>query len=231
MSVSSASSTASFTADEIILAESLGSKLYRIANFSKTVNLAIGGVGGMDVGSVPDSGFIAVYAIYNPTTNTSALLAVNATSALVPEVYGGVNMPSGYTASTLVGIWRVISGQFTVGHQINRHVSFPLITVYSTSIGATAISSLSFSAAVPKNATMINGYLTIYQNQVGSGIELSLYSSTSGIGQLRGNATVTGQTSASIANGVLHIIDSQTLYYNMANTYGQYGIGCTGYKF
>ena len=231
MSVSSTSTTASFTADEIVLAESVGGKLYRLASFSKTVNLAIGGAGGMDVGTVPDSGFVALYAIYNPTANTSALLAVNASSALAPEVYNGVNMPSGYIASALVSVWRVVSGQFTVGHQRNRHVSFPLITVYSTSAGVTTISSLSFSAAVPKNAVMINGYLTIYENQVGSGIELSLYSSASGIGQLRGNATVTGQTSASITNGVLHVIDSQILYYNMANTYGQYGIGCTGYEF
>ncbi|MCH0687365.1 hypothetical protein KVQ01_20605 [Escherichia coli] len=232
MNISAASASATLTADEITVATALSGKFYRIANFNKTVNLAINGVGGMDSGAAPASGFIALYAIYNPTADTSGLLAVNATADAVPEICASANMPAGYIASALVSVWRVASGQFVIGHQFQRHISVPLNVVYSTITGVTTISGVSFAAAVPKNAVTINGYLVAHETQAGVGIEISLYSSTSGIGQLRANATVTGQTSTAIASGELHVIDSQALYYNMPNTFsGQYGIGCTGYSF
>lgn len=232
MNIAAASVSANFIADEVIVATEPGGKLYRVPDFNKVVNLSVTGAGGMDTGTAPATGYIALYAIYKPDEKKSALLAVNATASSVPEIYGGVNMPAGYTASALVSVWRIASGQFVVGYQRNRHVSFPLTVVYATLTGVTAISGVSFATAVPKNAVTINGYLTVYENQPGTGVELSLYSSVTGIGQLRANATVTGQTSAAIANGELHVIESQTLYYNMPNTYsGQYGIGCTGYAF
>ena len=59
----------------------------------------------MDTGAVPASRFFGLYAIYNPVTGASALLAVNATSVLLPNVYGGASMPAGYTASALVSVW------------------------------------------------------------------------------------------------------------------------------
>ncbi|EOI7396797.1 hypothetical protein OZ713_004150, partial [Yersinia enterocolitica] len=104
MSVTAASSTATFTADELIVQTALGGLQYKLSSFSKTINLATTGVGGMDTGTVPANGFVALYAIYNPTTQISALLAVNASSVVAPEVYGGSNMPAGYTASALVSV-------------------------------------------------------------------------------------------------------------------------------
>ncbi|WP_229765274.1 hypothetical protein, partial [Yersinia enterocolitica] len=97
MSIPSASATATFTADELIVQTALGGLQYKISGFSKTVNLATTGAGGMDTGTVPATGYVALYAIYNPTSGATALLAVNATSAPAPEVYGGANMPAGYT--------------------------------------------------------------------------------------------------------------------------------------
>jgi hypothetical protein len=80
---------------------------------NKTVNLATTGAGGMDSGAAPNNGFVAIYAIYNPTTGASALLARNATAAAQPTVYGGANMPAGYTASALISVWPTnASGQF-----------------------------------------------------------------------------------------------------------------------
>ncbi|HHA3806998.1 TPA: hypothetical protein ACOCPI_004353, partial [Yersinia enterocolitica] len=104
MSVTSVSATATFTADELIVQTSIGGRQYKLTSFSKTINLATTGVGGMDTGTVPANGFVALYAIYNPTTQISALLAVNASSVVAPEVYGGSNMPAGYTASALVSV-------------------------------------------------------------------------------------------------------------------------------
>ncbi|HGU5938085.1 TPA: hypothetical protein ACM98N_004228, partial [Yersinia enterocolitica] len=104
MSVAAASATATFTADELIVQAVLGGRQYKLASFNKTINLATTGAGGMDTGTVPANGFVALYAIYNPTTQISALLAVNASSVVAPEVYGGSNMPAGYMASALVSV-------------------------------------------------------------------------------------------------------------------------------
>lgn len=216
MSVSAASATATLTADEIIVESALGGFRYCIPSFSKTINLAATGAGGMDTGSAPASGWVALYAIYNPqaavfsgsisgttltvssvtsgalavgqyvlgaapgTTITAlgtgtggagtytvsisqtfaagglsaasaALLATNATSAVAPNVYGGANMPSGYTASGLVSVAPTNgSGQFPIFQQRDREV-FYFASVYSGS-GSASFTSLSISSAVPKNA-------------------------------------------------------------------------------
>ncbi|AOF16803.1 hypothetical protein BB936_06940 [Yersinia enterocolitica] len=232
MSIPSASATATFTADELIVQTALGGLQYKLSGFSKTINLATTGAGGMDTGTVPATGYVALYAIYNPTSGASALLAVNATSARAPEVYGGSNMPSGYTASALVSVWRVASSQFTIGFQRERHVSMPLLSVFTTVTGVTTIGPVSYATAVPINANSINVYLSLYQTTPNVAVELSLYSSASGIGQVRTNASVSGGvTSANITNGVLEVIDPQTLFFNMASTVsGQYGIATTGYS-
>ncbi|HDL6864967.1 TPA: tail fiber protein [Yersinia enterocolitica] len=199
MSIPAASTTATFNADELIVQTALGGLQYKISSFSKTVNLAATGAGGMDTGTVPVTGYVALYAIYNPNSGASALLAVNATSARAPEVYGGTNMPAGYTASALVSAWRVASSQFTIGFQRERHVSIPLLSVFTTVTGVTTIAPVSYATAVPINANSINAYLSLYQTTPNVAVELSLYSSASGIGQVRTNASVSGGvTSANI---------------------------------
>lgn len=127
MSVTSASATATVTADEVIVGTALGGNQYRIGSFNKNINLATTGAGGMDTGTAPANGFVAIYAIYNPVSGASALLGVNATSAKAPEVYGGVNMPAGYTASALLTVAPVhtTAGQFAVFSQYGRDIYFP----------------------------------------------------------------------------------------------------------
>lgn len=105
MSVTAAPSNSTLTADEIVVGTALGGQKYLQKQVSKTINFAATGAGGMDTGSAPASGYVALYAIYNPTTGASALLAKNATSAVQTNVYVGANMSSGYTASALVSVW------------------------------------------------------------------------------------------------------------------------------
>lgn len=133
MSVTSASATATVTADEIIVSTTLGGSQYRLVTFSKTINLAATGAGGMDTGTVPANGFVGIYAIYNPTTNTSALLAVTA-SAQIGEIYGGNNMPAGYSASALLTIVPTASSQFKIITVVGRSVYFGASTILSTSL-------------------------------------------------------------------------------------------------
>ena len=78
----------------------------------------------MDTGAPPDSGYVALYAIYNPTSGVAALLATNATTTIAPSIYGGAYMPAGYTASALVSVWPTnTTGQPMIGLQTGRFIA------------------------------------------------------------------------------------------------------------
>ncbi|WP_129019393.1 hypothetical protein [Yersinia enterocolitica] len=235
MSIPSASATATFTADELIVQTALGGLQYKISGFSKTVNLATTGAGGMDTGTVPATGYVALYAIYNPTSGATALLAVNATSAPAPEVYGGANMPAGYTASALVSVWGTSSGQFVVGHQIGRHVGIISNQLYSTAGSVLSYSGISLATAVPPNGKKANMQIVASQTTPNSVIQLYLASTAEGVGAIYVNtsANSSGATTTSTNSGyaVLDIIGVQTLYFKMANTVvGTYTFICGGYE-
>jgi hypothetical protein len=221
MSVTAASATATLTADEIIVETALGGVRYCLPSFSKTINLATTGAGGMDTGTAPVSGFVAVYAIWNPTTQTAALLATNATSAVAPNVYGGANMPGGYTASALVSVWGTNgSGQFTVGWQVDRKVFTTLITVLSASAALSNVAE-SIAGAVPKNAKTS----VITQNQLMGGTGASSFGLTiagspiPGIGNQTCNLAATGivqfETTLEIP-----LVTPQTIYVTWTVTGG-----------
>jgi hypothetical protein len=103
---------------------------------------------------------VAVYAIYNPATGTKALLGVNATGAAVPEVYGGANMPAGYTASALISVWPTnASQQFVVASQRDRKVKrLPAGSAAIPGTLPTTPTSLSIASGVPLNAVMAYGF-------------------------------------------------------------------------
>lgn len=212
MSVTAASATATFTADELIVQTALGGRQYKLTNFNKIINLATNGAGGMDTGTVPAAGFVALYAIYNPTTQVSALLAVNATSVLAAEVYGGANMPAGYTGSALVSVWKTASSQFSVGYQFGRSVHFPRITIFNTSTQQASMTALNLSTYIPVNAVNCSVDASVNSSASTSG-GFGFSSSASGIAW---KATA-GYTSSGIGvtgQGLdIPIITSQTIYY------------------
>ncbi|MDA8497960.1 phage tail protein [Citrobacter sp. Igbk 17] len=156
MSVTVPAATATFSADELIVEES-GGQQYRLGSFSKSVNLATVGAGGMDVGAPSVSGFIALYAIYNPTTETIELLAVDATSSIMPEIYGGLSLPDGFTASALISVWRVAKSKFVTGIQKGRKISIEKQSVITTTAQVTALTKLSVASIVPLNALTVSG--------------------------------------------------------------------------
>ncbi|PNM24232.1 hypothetical protein A6J66_008530 [Yersinia enterocolitica] len=219
MSVTAASATATFTADELIVQTALGGRQYKLSSFSKTINLATTGAGGMDTGTVPAAGFVALYAIYNPTTQVSALLAVNATSVLAPEVYGGANMPSGYTASALVSVWRTASSQFTVGYQLDRSISFPRITVLTTTTGTTPLLPINMPNYLPINAKYcsVDGALGTSTNGV---VGMAFSSSLSGIAWRASAMTTTAGYGSTYAAMNIPVITAQTIYYSANATVG-----------
>ncbi|MFA3777890.1 hypothetical protein Q2T71_04610 [Yersinia sp. 1652 StPb PI] len=219
MSVTAASATATFTADELIVQTALGGLQYKLSSFNKTINLANTGVGGMDTGTAPATGFVTLYAIYNPTTQVSALLAVNATSVLAPEVYGGANMPSGYTASALVSVWRTASSQFTVGYQLDRSISFPRITVLTTTTGTTPLLPINMPNYLPINAKYcsVDGALGTSTNGV---VGMGFSSSLSGIAWRASAMTTTAGYGSTYTAMNIPVITAQTIYYSANATLG-----------
>ncbi|WP_254211201.1 hypothetical protein, partial [Burkholderia multivorans] len=162
MSVAAASSTATLNADEIVVGTALGGQKYLLKQFSKTINLAAAGPGGMDTGAAPASGFVALYAIYNPATGASALLATNATSSVAPNVYSGANMPAGYTASALVSVWPTnSSGQLIQAFQRDRRLDFQRTTAATSTSQIATLTAVSVSSIIPRNATSCSGWMQV----------------------------------------------------------------------
>lgn len=239
MSVAAASASATLTADEIVVETALGGIRYCLANFSSAVNLGTTGAGGMDTGSAPVSGYVALYAIYNPTTGTSALLATNATSSAAPSIYGGANMPSGYTASALVSVWPTNgSSQFAPGLQIDRLIGTLGVQVLSTSTQSASLTSLNIASAVPPNARKVQGIHSIGSTTAQSGLVSAVTGATSGgsgVGTTAYNASNnvnTGGATAMSFSG-LPIATPQTIFYSAASSLGtmSYTITITGYEF
>lgn len=228
MNVTSASATATVTADEIIVESSLGGSQYRIGSFSKTINLATTGAGGMDTGTVPANGFVGIYAIYNPTTNTSALLAVNA-SAQIGEVYGGSNMPSGYTASALLTVVPTASSQFKVITVSGRYVYTTANIIISTSSNVSLL-QVSISSVAPLNAKGIEGLIALGSTTSGP-LSVSLSSGTSSQGIKQFGAYSPGST-VSTGFSTMPVSIPGYIYLSTSNATsgtGSFVIYCSGY--
>ncbi|HEN3657818.1 TPA: hypothetical protein U5E24_001562 [Yersinia enterocolitica] len=206
MSVTVASATATFTADELIVQTALGGRQYKLSSFSKTINLATTGAGGMDTGTVPAAGFVALYAIYNPTTQVSALLA--------PEVYGGANMPAGYTASALVSVWRITSSTFVIGYQVDRRIVMTNVTAVSGSTQQASLTAISLNLIAPINAKTVSGTKGVVSTSAGTNILNHVASTSSGLFQiLMSGGTIAANIGITGSFADLPVIIPQTVYY------------------
>lgn len=233
MSVTAASSTATFTADELIVQTALGGLQYKICSFNKTINLATTGAGGMDTGAVPANGFVALYAIYNPTTQISALLAVNASLVVAPEVYGGSNMPAGYTASALVAVLPVTTARFAPFIHQGRKVSIIGASILSGSSTPSSLAALTVSA-VPLNTTLIRMAVTvgIVSPDTTGILEISTNAVLVGAKQISLGASLTGGTLSTTSYMEMPVVDnSRQIYWRIQGANTAYGITAMGYEF
>lgn len=226
MTVTAASATATLTADQIVVASALNGQTFILSSFSKTINLATTGAGGMDTGTAPVSGFVALYAIFNPTTQTAALLATNATSAVAPSVYGGANVPSGYTASALLSVLPTnSSSQFAPVLVQDRKVSILQYTALTSSAtGSTGALALSISGGVPRNAKRVSGSLSLsnstsansvfvfWASSFGAGAKQYSINTSAGGGNLFGFDAIDLSAQQSLQYGVLSV-SAGTLSY------------------
>ena len=231
MSVNAANAAATLLADEVIVETALGGTRYCLSSFNQTVNLASTGAGGMDTGTAPASGYVALYAIYNPTSKTAALLATNATSSAVANIYGGANMPAGYTASALVSVWPTnASKQFMVATQRGRKIAFAAVLALSTSTNAASF-TLFGTSTFPPNAIEATGTIEALSS-VNSGMSLSIASDANGSGQQEVSGYSTAPYGLICAWSCL-ITQSQSLYYQTSNSAGTptFTVVTSGYSF
>lgn len=220
MSLSAASSTASLSAAHIVLGASSAGRLHRVSDFNRSLNLGITGAGGIDTGSAPANGYVAIYAILDPATGATALLATNTTGAMAPEVYGGTNMPADYTASALVSVWPTNAArQLTVGIQQGRQISIEVKGVLSSAAQVPAATPLLIAGAVPPNAKTVSGYCALSSSVAGAG-SLSVLSSATVGSQLFGPQMSTPAVAYSAPFNGLQLMTTQTIYYTATTSAG-----------
>jgi hypothetical protein len=226
VAITAASATATVTADEIVVETALGAAPFRIGSFNKTLVLTTTGAGGMDTGSAPNSGYVGIYAIYNPSTSTAALLATNATSAAVPNIYAGANMPSGYTASALLSVWLTTSaGLLVKGYQRDRKIWCVQNQVLSLTGQTAAISgaTASLATAIPKNAITVMMQGTITATTGTGGLALTIADPNSITGFSIGGA-------ASVGDGVYGNFEEMVVVNPQSINYSTILAGVTAYS-
>jgi hypothetical protein len=219
MTVSAASATATVTADEIIVGSALGGLKYTLPNFSKTINLATTGAGGMDTGTAPVSSFVGIYAIWNPTTSTSALLGVSANAVTLPNVYGGANMPAGFTASALLTVLPTnASSQIVPCVVMDRVAALSGLAGFTTNTVA-ATPTIVNNLGVPLNAKKCSGFLQL-GSTAASAMSMSISASSAGVGAktLAQNVAVGSSVAVPFENLLLSV--SQRMFYTAASTAG-----------
>lgn len=238
MSILTASATATFTADELIVETALGGLRYCLANINNTLNLAgANGIGGMDAGSAPINGTVAIYEMYNPTAKTSGVMGFNATSVTPGQVYNGSNAPAGYTASSLVAILQTNgSGQFKVAYVSGRKVSHASFSVLNTSSGASSGTAQDISTVVPKGAIAVSGYIVTSNSTTGDAtntLSLGADSAMNGVKTIQLKMTSANGWSGSLSFEGVPLSVSQTLFYAASATAGtpNYQITISGYEF
>lgn len=227
--LATAGSSLTIASDEVIVKTALGGSSYLLPSFSQVINVATTGAGGMNTGSAPASGYVAIYAIYNPTTTTRALFAVNASSAAQPEICG-VTMPTGYTASALLAVWPTTAASLLgVGLMRGRRHSRTGVTVLNTSVGAGSMTTLSISSAVPFNAVSCRGDVTI-TSAAGSNNNAAVASDVAGVGY---QYTSQGPGTGVSGNFELDLTTAQTMFYQMTVTAapGNFTIQISSYEF
>lgn len=229
--IAAAAASATFTADEVIVESTLGGARYCLPSFNKTLNVGTTGAGGMDTGAAPASGWLAVYAIYNPTTGVSNVLGVNATAAAAPEIYAGAFMPAGFTAGALISVLPTTAGSLlAVFRQTDRSVEY-FANAYSGA-GSGTFTSLSLAGCVPKNA--LSWKTNLVANPAATGpISLAVCPTAAGSGT-PGYRTFQGYGAASVPVGSslpdTPIITSQTTFFAVGGA-GSYTVNSYGYSF
>lgn len=230
MVVAAASSSGTLTASEVVCGSSLQGSTFKLASYNKTINLATTGAGGMDTGSAPANGFVALYAICNPVSGLTSILATNANS-LQGKVYGGANMPAGYTHSALIAVCSInASSQFKVQAIRGKKCLITANSVHSSSTPG-GINSINISAYIPPNALAIDIRITTANSAATNSTYYGIHSDLSA-NWGSGPVGTVGSGADTPVNDIA-ILTSQTVWWTLSASAGTPTgtFGLRGYRF
>lgn len=211
--------TITVSADSITVGTALNGTSYTLTSYSQSFNGATVGAGGMDTGSLPTSGWVALYAIYNPTAPAISILGTNCATSC-PTIYSGGALPAGYTASAILAVLptnatpAIIGGTYIKG----KKAFVGGTTALSTASTHASPTSLSLTTSVPPNAISVGGYLTQTCGTTPGGASNTgtVSSDSTGGGAL--GIFVMGCASTSGSNGIVNFAEvalptAQTVWY------------------
>lgn len=222
--VAAAATTGTYTADEVIVGSALGGTKYLLSSVSKSINLATTGAGGMDTGAATASGYLGVYVIYNPSTNTTALLGTIEGAGTLTNVYSGANMPAGYTASALVAVMPIstTAGQFSDSITLDRTTYIVARAIQNTSTPTGSQTTLtSFTTAlIPRSCRTIGGTL-VAQGSAAAVTAIIIGSSAAAVG-IANCTNNNGQGSGAIVSSFrdVPVTTPQTVYWGSTSSAG-----------
>lgn len=232
MTVAAASASGALTADEIIVEAALGGARYCVPSFSKLINLATTGAGGMDTGSAPASGYVALYAIYNPQAAVFTG-SISGTTLTVSSVTSGALAVGQYvqgaapgTTITALGTGTGGVGTYTVS--VSQSVASSLITTGAAALlaqNANAIRSQVYSGAnMPSGYTasaLVAVWPTNASGQFVAGSQLDrTFFYVAGVSIYNANGAVSAYTLVSAAGAVpanARMCDGQVVVSNTAS--------------
>lgn len=219
--LATAGTTVTFTADSVTVATALNGSSYTLTSYSQSFNGATTGAGGMDTGSLPTSGFVAIYAIYNPTAPAISILGKNA-AVSAPTIYNGSNMPAGYTASSLLGVWPTnATPALVAGYIKGKRFQFSVIAniLSNSSTNRASLTSLSLASAVPVNAITCTGNLVLIASAAFAGGSPAVFLGSDGNGVVYQYNSFFPATTAAVNSTIYPDIEMptpQTIFYQTA---------------
>lgn len=153
--------TITVTADSVTVGTALNGTPYTLTSYSQSFNGATNGAGGMDIGALPTSSWVALYAIYNPTAPAISILGTSCAVAC-PTVYAGGNMPAGYTASALLTVLPTNATPALIGNSYvkGKNVYILAQTAITTTTSHASPTLIALGTVVPPNAVAMSGYLS-----------------------------------------------------------------------
>ncbi|VVE79428.1 autotransporter outer membrane beta-barrel domain-containing protein [Pandoraea sputorum] len=155
-----AASSFTLTADRVVAATALADGIaYEASGFSKAVSLTVSGAGGVDTGSIPTSGYAAIYAICNPQaavfTGSISGTTLTVSSVSSGSLSVGQYLPSAGAWITALGTGSGGAGTYTI------NVSQTLASTTQTAAAWSLLATNATSAAAPEvysGANMPAGY-------------------------------------------------------------------------
>ena len=219
-----------FTADSVGVAAALGGEVVTLAGFDRSINLAAHGAGGMDTGSPPVSGFVSVYAIYNPADVAAALLGTTASQS---TIYAGADMPAGYTMSGLISIWPTDgSRQLIPAAQVDRDLFFQVSDFPGQNVltggAATTGTAVDLSAMVPSVARAAYLGFTTVDPEAIDAASFSSFGATAAVREIICRAQV--PQTPNRRNDWLPMVTPSTAYYASGDSAVQSSIQILGYR-